>query len=43
LVMVAVIFPGVLASMIFDELEASERIARRKCSRIAILNMRLWL
>jgi len=39
LVMVAVIFPGVLASMMFDELEASERIARRKCSRIAIVNV----
>jgi len=38
LVMVAVIFPDVLASTMFDA-EASERIARRKCSRIAIVNV----
>lgn len=37
LVTVAVIFPDVLASMMFDA-EASERMARRKCSRIAIVN-----
>lgn len=38
LVMVAVIFPDVLASTMFDA-EASERRARRKCSRIAIVKV----
>jgi hypothetical protein len=37
-----VIFPGVLASTIFV-LEASERTARRKCSRMAIVDNVLQL